>query len=156
MNYLIRQLREEEYIVLKEFLYEAIFQREGDKPLPRSIINDPALRIYIDDFGKKDDYALCAEADGRIIGVVWTRIIGGYGSVDSSTPELAVSLYKEYRGYGIGSELMKKMLVLMKEKNYEKVSLAVQKDNYAYKMYRKMGFEIINENSEEYIMEYKF
>ena len=154
MNYIIRELNHEEYEVLNDFLYEAIFQREGEELLPRYIINDPALKIYIDGFGKKDDHALCAESDGKIVGVVWTRIIGGYGSIDKTTLELAVSIYKEYRGYGIGTELMKKMLLLLKEKGYEKVSLAVQKDNYAYKMYKKIGFEIVDENEQEYIMKY--
>lgn len=35
---------------------------------------------------------------------------------------------------------------------YKQVSLAVQKANYAVKMYKKAGFEIVDENDEEYIM----
>ena len=50
---------------------------------------------------------------------------------------------------------MKKMLVLLKEKGYEKASLAVQKANYAVQMYEKVGFKIVDENDEEYIMECK-
>jgi ribosomal protein S18 acetylase RimI-like enzyme len=34
----------------------------------------------------------------------------------------------------------------------KKVSLAVQKKNYAVKMYKSVGFEIVDENNEEYIM----
>ena len=64
----------------------------------------------------------------------------------------AISLYEEYRGKGIGTELMYKMLELLKNKNYKKASLAVQKANYAVKMYKKVGFEIVDENDEEYIM----
>ena len=52
----------------------------------------------------------------------------------------------------MGTELMKRMLVVLEEKGYEKVSLSVQKENYAYKMYLKLGFEIISENEEEFIM----
>ena len=33
-----------------------------------------------------------------------------------------------------------------------KVSLSVQKANYAVKMYQKAGFKIVSENNEEYIM----
>ena len=33
-----------------------------------------------------------------------------------------------------------------------KLTLAVQKDNYAVKMYLNVGFQIIEENEEEYIM----
>lgn len=47
---------------------------------------------------------------------------------------------------------MKNMLKLLKEKGYNKTSLSVQKNNYAIKMYQKVGFKIIDENKEEYIM----
>ena len=41
---------------------------------------------------------------------------------------------------------------LLKEQGYEQASLAVQKENYAVRMYQKLGFEIVDENTEEYIM----
>ncbi|MBE5963104.1 MAG: GNAT family N-acetyltransferase [Lachnospiraceae bacterium] len=142
----------EEYGVLEDFLYEAIFQREGEEKLPRDIVKNPELRVYTDDFGKKTDCGLVAVADGHIIGAVWTRIIAGYGSVDDQTPEFAISLYPKYRGKGIGTALMKKMVEILKEKGYEKASLAVQKDNYALRMYQKVGFQTIRDTDEEYIM----
>ena len=61
-------------------------------------------------------------------------------------------LYKEYRGKGIGTELLRRMLVLLRDKGYRQVSLAVQKANYAVKMYRKAGFQTVDENDQEYIM----
>ena len=57
-----------------------------------------------------------------------------YGHVDDETPSFAISLYKEYRGQGIGNQLMVKMLELLKQQGYKKASLAVQKANYAVKM----------------------
>ena len=53
---------------------------------------------------------------------------------------------------GIGTELMRRMLVELKFCNYKKASLAVQKQNYAVRMYKNVGFEIVDENAEEYIM----
>ena len=44
------------------------------------------------------------------------------------------------------------MLSLLKGQGYRQASLAVQKANYAAKMYRKAGFESIRETDEEYIM----
>ena len=35
---------------------------------------------------------------------------------------------------------------------YKQASLSVQKANYAVRMYQKTGFEIVDENEEEYIM----
>ena len=42
-----------------------------------------------------DDRRLVAECDGRIVGVVWTRIMHEYGHISDNTPSLAISLYKE-------------------------------------------------------------
>ena len=75
-----------------------------------------------------------------------------YGHVDDETPSCAVSLYNEYRGQGIGSQLMMKMLDLLRQQGYKKVSLSVQKANYAVKMYEKSGFKTVDENEKEYIM----
>ena len=150
---LLRTLRKEETELLKDFLYEAIFIPEGVEPPDRSIIEQPELSIYYDDFGSGNaDNCIAAEDNGKVIGAVWTRIMNDYGHVDNETPSFAISLYKEYRGEGIGTELMRKMISLLKEQGYKKASLAVQKANYAVKMYKKVGFKIIDENSEEYIM----
>ena len=53
---------------------------------------------------------------------------------------------------GIGTALMKEMLLFLKEKGYQGVSLSVQKDNYAYKMYEKLGFRIFREDKEDCVM----
>ena len=75
-----------------------------------------------------------------------------YGHIDNETPSLAISLYKEYRGLGIGTAMMKEILALLKRHEYKRVSLSVQKANYAAKLYQKVGFKITDETEEEYIM----
>ena len=153
MNINIRKMRESEYALLNDFLYEAIFIPEGAELPPKSIINVPELQVYVADFGRrKDDYCLVAEVDGAVAGAVWVRIMNDYGHIDDDTPSVAISLYKEYRGCGIGTEMMKRMLSDLQERGYKKVSLSVQKANYAVKMYQRVGFEIVDENEEEYIM----
>ena len=150
---ILRKIEKNEIDLLRDFLYEAIFIPEGVDPPPRDIIDQPELRLYYEGFGNsKADNAIVAEDDGKVVGAVWTRIMNDYGHVDDDTPSFAISLYKEYRGQGIGTDLMKEMLELLKTQGYEKASLAVQKANYAVRMYRKVGFEVIDENDEEFIM----
>ena len=104
-------------------------------------------------FGKRiGDYGFVAEVDHEVVGAVWVRIMDDYGHVDDKTPSFAISIYKGYRGYGIGTDLMKRMLELLKKNGYKQTSLAVQKSNYAVKMYKDLGFYTIAENDEEYIM----
>ncbi|WP_373264869.1 GNAT family N-acetyltransferase [Hungatella hathewayi] len=153
MDYKIRKILSGEDTLLEDFLYEAIFVPEGVPAPPKSIISQPELQIYITIFGKKkDDIGLVAEVNKKVVGAVWVRIMNDYGHIDNDTPSFAISLYKEYRGLGIGTSLMKEMLSILKDRGYKKASLAVQKANYAVKMYQKVGFEIVDENEEEYIM----
>ena len=151
--FIIREMRPEEYPLLEEFLYQAIFQKDPENLIPREEIYKPTLQVYIRDFGTLPaDHCLCAEEDGRVIGAVWVRIIPGFGSIDDSTPEFAISLLPDCRGKGVGTQLMLAMLAHLKAAGYEKTSLAVQKANYALRMYQKVGFRIVDENEEEFIM----
>ncbi len=149
----LREIRDNEIKLLQDFLYEAIFIPEGVEPPVRDIIEQPELKLYYEDFGKgMADYCIVADDNGRVNGAAWTRIMNDYGHVDDDTPSFAISLYKEYRGQGIGTRLMENMLALLKEKGYERASLAVQKANYAVRMYEKVGFKTVGENDEEFIM----
>ncbi len=152
MDYRIREIKESEYPILSDFLYEAIFIPEGVNKPPKSIIEQPELQIYVADFGKADDWCLVAETKEKIVGAAWVRIMNDYGHVDDETPSFAISLYEEYRHLGIGTALMQAMLKLLKDKGYRQASLSVQKANYAVDMYRKVGFEVVDKNEEEYIM----
>ena len=152
MDYRIREIRENEYYILSDFLYEAIFIPEEMEKPPKSIVEQPELQVYIADFGKADDWCLVAEVKEKIVGAVWVRIINDYGHIDDETPSLAISLYEEYRHLGLGTTLMKEMLKFLKDKGYQQMSLSVQKANYAVHMYKKAGFEVVDENEEEYIM----
>ena len=152
-QYYIREIRPQEIPLLEDFLYEAVFIPEGVAPPPKTIVKNEDLQVYVRDFGLlPDDKCLVVEADMKIVGAVWCRIMNDYGHIDDDTPSLAISLYKEYRNQGIGSDLLGQMLQLLRQDGYHKVSLSVQKENYAAGMYLKAGFEIWKETPEEYIM----
>ena len=153
MNYLIRELKQDENKVLDTFLYEAIFIPEGVSAPSKDIVNQTDLQVYVKDFGKnKGDLCLVAQVRDKIVGAVWVRIMNDYGHIDNETPSFSISLLKEYRNYGIGTELMKQMLTKLKLEGYKQASLSVQKMNYAVRMYSRIGFEIVDEDDEEYIM----
>ncbi len=149
----IRILQKDENPLLKIFLYEAIHVPEGVEPPDRSIVEKAELKVYTENFGTQSgDNCLVAVINGRIVGAVWTRIMNDYGHIDDETPSFAVSLYKEYRGRGIGTALMKAMLDLLSSQGYRRASLSVQKDNPAVILYERLGFHTVLENAEEYVM----
>ena len=66
MEYTIRKMTTQEYPLLNDFLYQAIFIPNGITPPPRDIINSPELQIYVNQFGAlKDDFALVAEIEEK-------------------------------------------------------------------------------------------
>lgn len=99
----IRKIRPDEYGLLQEFLYQAIYLPEGVEPPPRSVIHLPELQVYIAGFGAQSgDHCLVAEVEGTVVGAAWSRIMKDYGHIDDSTPSLAISLLPAYRGGGLG------------------------------------------------------
>ena len=153
MDYTIREIQTQDYPLLDDLLYEAIFIPEGIDPPPKTIITAPELQVYIAHFGgSKDDQGVVAEVDGKVVGAAWSRIMNDYGHIDNETPSLAIALYKGYRGFGIGTAMMRGILTLLRSHGYRQVSLSVQKANPATKLYLKLSFEILRENEEEYIM----
>lgn len=149
-------MKEEEYPLLEEFLYQAIFIPPSYKEqVPRDIIYRDELYRHINAFGTlPDDICLVAVKDGKVVGAVWSRTVEEYGHIDERTPSLSISVLGTYRSQGIGSALLEEMLSVLKDRGYERVSLSVQKENYAVSMYRKAGFEVIGDgaDSSEWLM----
>ena len=149
----IRLIEPSEVMLLTDFLYEAIFQPEGSAALSRTVIQEPMVWAYVKDFGQRpDDVCFVAVIGGFVVGAAWSRMGCSYGKVDEKTPEIALSVYPEYRGKGIGTALLSALLSHLREKSYEKVSLSVDKSNFASKMYLKAGFEVFEERQQELIM----
>jgi ribosomal protein S18 acetylase RimI-like enzyme len=148
----IKKIGKADYPVLEEFMYWAIFTPQGAELPPRDIIFNPDVFIYIENFGNENDCGVFAEVDGNAVGAAWTRIIPGYGHIDDETPELAISVLPEYRNQGIGEKLMNKLFEILSKRGYKQTSLAVQKENPAACFYTRLGYEIIREKSEEYLM----
>lgn len=154
----VRVMRESDFPCLNEFLYQAIFVPKGVEPPDRKIIFEKDIYVYIKDFGKQaGDLGTVVEQDGQVVGAAWTRIIPAFGHIDSNTPELAISILPEFRGYGMGTKLMERLFILLRKNGYKQTSLSVQKDNPAVRFYKRLGYRIIGErndnaNHEDYLM----
>lgn len=156
MLYIFPEFRRKGFATVLEKIYIAKTIEKGFIPfgqVEKDNKESLELQVYIGGFGNyPGDNCLVADDNGFVVGAVWTRIMNDYGHVDNETPLFAISLNKEFRGKGIGTKLMKEMLAVLRKQGYGKASLAVQKANYAVKMYENVGFKMVDENEEEYIM----
>lgn len=154
MNTIIRQFETEEYPILRQFLYLAIFVPTGQTPPPEEILDTPELRVYLEGFGTGPaDCAVAAQVGDQVVGAAWARIMNDYGHLYYDTPSLAISLLPEYRGMGLGKRLLSRLLEVLDKAGQSRVSLAVQKANRpAMELYQRFGFQIVGENEEEFFM----
>lgn len=153
MKATIREMGKTESLLLRQFLYQAIFVPPGAEPPPETVLDTPEMQVYLAGFGESPhDRALAAQAGGQVVGAVWTRIMEDYGHVDNDTPSFALAVLPGWRGQGIGTALMRGMLDWLRDCGYAKASLSVQKENPAARLYRRLGFSVLRETEEEYIM----
>ncbi len=154
-NFVIREIKPTEYSFLKEMLYQAIYISNKETILPREIIDTPELKRYIENFGVNNDFCLVAEQRDKLIGAIWIRLFNsqnkGYGFIDDETPELSMAVLNEHRGQGVGKELLKALIDNLANK-FKRISLSVDKKNFAYGLYKKFGFIDYHNDEKSVIM----
>lgn len=152
MDYIIRDMHPTEYPLLADFITEAIYF--GGKPLTdelrAQVLADPLYAASFEGFGTlPDDRSLVVEVDGRVAGCCWARTVEEYGHIDEETPSLSIALFEEYRGRGLGTALMSRMLDELAAAGYKRCSLSVDKNNPARHLYERLGFVILGDGVDD-------
>jgi GNAT superfamily N-acetyltransferase len=141
----IRDLRDDEIGFLQEMLYAALDWRPGvELPSAEWVLAHPQVVVFHEGWGRPADTALVAEDGGHPVGLVWYRLFTeeahGEGFVDERTPELAIAVAEGSRGRGIGGELMKAAHERAFRDGFPRLSLSVDADNPAKRLYEKLGY----------------
>ncbi len=116
------------------------------------------LDLYYKYFGDTDkDMGMYIMIKNQVAAGVWVRDLGnyGYGFVKDGVPELVFGVKPEFRDVGLGSELLEHFFDYIKDR-YKAVSLVIESDNRAIKLFERFGFsKIIDEKNETIIKMYK-
>ncbi len=139
-----RKLREIEYDRMPNFLYNAVIHPENDL-LETDVVYEEEYHKYIKDFGKENDFALVCDDDGRVSGMIWTRLFkesdNSFGFIDEETPELTLSVLAGYNEQAIGKELLELLFNELKIRGVKQVSVSICENHDIYDVYTLVGFE---------------
>jgi len=141
----VRDLRADETPFLEQMLYSALAWRPDVELPPREwVLAHPQVVVFHAGWGRAGDVGLVAEEAGEPIGLAWYRFFTdaehGEGYVDEATPELAIAVVDGYRGRGVGKLLMETIHARARADGVEQISLSVDRDNPARRLYERLGY----------------
>jgi GNAT superfamily N-acetyltransferase/DNA-binding transcriptional ArsR family regulator len=145
----VRAVRADEVGHLQRVLYDAI-SWDPNRALPafEVVVNHPQLLRYHRDWGRSGDLGVVAELGGRVVGAAFCRLFTeedhGHGFIDDRTPELAIAVWDGHRGGGIGSRLLVALEDAAKDAGIGRLSLSVDHDNPACRLYLRCGYQPVS------------
>jgi ribosomal protein S18 acetylase RimI-like enzyme len=132
---------------LHEMLYEAAAWRPGHpRPAFDAVLSNPKITGYVEGWGRAGDYGVIAEAESDTpIGAAWYRLFPedarGYGFIATAVPEITIGVSPAARGHGVGTSLLTALIERARQAAVPALSLSVEEDNSALRIYERLGFK---------------
>jgi ribosomal protein S18 acetylase RimI-like enzyme len=129
-----------------DMLWEATAISDEMKALGKATaLRRPEVAKYLADWGRPGDVGCLFLTDrNEPVGSAWYRIFPrenpGYGFVDDGIPELTIGVLESARGEGAGSAMLGHLIDHARKKGYTAISLSVDRDNPARRLYERYGF----------------
>jgi ribosomal protein S18 acetylase RimI-like enzyme len=155
----LRRATPDDGAFLAAMVLEAAFWRpDAARPESDEALRRPELSRYVADWSRPGDLGVVAE-DEEPVGAAWWRHFTaadhGYGYVNSSVPELSMGVLPAHRGRGIGTALLAELMDRARERRLPALSLSVERDNPAARLYERAGFRTIREEDGSLTMVWK-
>ena len=137
---------------LVEMLVVAAYWRP-DQPVGSvdEVLSQPELAHYVSGWPRVGDLGVVALDGEQCVGAAWARLFPesdpGYGFVDAATPEVSMGVLPGWRGRGIGACLLEELIDTARGQEVGALSLSVEPDNFARRLYERVGFRQVGEVS---------
>jgi GNAT superfamily N-acetyltransferase len=146
--------------LLRDMVVAAVNWAPGRAAPREEVLVDPRNAHYVDGWPRDGDLGVVAVATWEInrwapvlVGAAWLRYFtdddSGYGFIASDVPELSIGVDTAQRGRGIGTRLIRRLLQAATEVGIERISLSVERQNPAMRLYEREGFRVTDEREGE-------
>jgi GNAT superfamily N-acetyltransferase len=145
--YLIRSATQADGAFLGDMLVEAANWRRGAARPRHEVLGSEDHRRYVSGWMRPGDAGFVAvDANGQPIGAAWYRVLPrtdpGFGYVGTGVPELIIGVRSIWRAHGVGRALLHRLCDHARAAGYARLSLSVERDNFAATLYRSEGFAV--------------
>jgi GNAT superfamily N-acetyltransferase len=142
---MIRPAAADDARFLQEMLAIAADWRPGTRVRSaEEVMSEPAFAHYLEGWPRSTDAGVVAELDGEPMGATWWRYSSpddpGFGFVDATVPEISIGVVEPMRGRGVGTMLLDALIAEARRQHVRAISLSVEPDNPAARLYERLGF----------------
>ncbi|MGC5169492.1 N-acetyltransferase family protein [Microbacterium sp. DT81.1] len=111
------------------------------------LLSDAEHTRYLTGWKRPADAGFIAvDAGGDPIGAAWYRLMPrsdpGFGYVGTGVPELIIGVRPIWRAHGVGRALLQALTEQARADGYARISLSVERANFATTLYRSEGFAV--------------
>lgn len=148
MSYRLRPAAQSDGVFLADMVVEAANWRQGGARPRHEVIGGPEYGRYLAGWMRPGDAGLVAvdELDTPI-GAAWYRVLArddaGFGFVGVGVPELIIGVRPIWRAHGVGRALLRGLCQHARDHGHARISLSVERDNFARTLYRSEGFAAV-------------
>ncbi|MBT2494358.1 MULTISPECIES: GNAT family N-acetyltransferase [Microbacterium] len=146
----LRRAAQTDAMFLGDMLVEAANWRAGGVRPRHEVLTSADHRRYLAGWKRMSDDGLVATSDDDIpVGAAWYRVLPqnapGLGFIGAAVPELIIGVHPLWRARGVGRSLLRGIVQLAGAEGHARISLSVERDNFARNLYRAEGFAIVGE-----------
>ncbi|MFE1645447.1 GNAT family N-acetyltransferase [Microbacterium sp. P01] len=132
---------------LGDMVVEAANWRPGAARPKHDILSSPEHSRYLAGWMRPSDAGFVAIAThGEPIGAAWYRMLPrtdpGFAYVGTGVPEMVMGVRPIWRAHGVGRMLLQSLGEKARADGYARLSLSVERGNFAVTLYRSEGFAV--------------
>ncbi|CAN7348769.1 GNAT family N-acetyltransferase [Microbacterium maritypicum] len=148
----LRRAAQTDAMFLGDMLVEAANWRAGGVRPRHEVLTSPDHRRYLAGWKRMaDDGLVAAGDDGTPVGAAWYRVLPqndpGFGFIGVAVPELIIGVHPLWRARGVGRALLRGVVHLAGSQGHARISLSVERDNFARNLYRAEGFAVVSQGA---------
>lgn len=143
----IRPATASDGVFLGDMAVEAANWRSGAARPRHEVLDSPQYSRFIAGWMRPGDAGFVAvDPHRQPIGAAWYRMFPrgepGFAYVGTGVPELVIGVRPIWRAHGVGRALLQRLADAARAAGYARLSLSVERGNYAATLYRSEGFAV--------------